>query len=58
MRITCRTAMLCGLMFLSATTLRAQGPEEASLAPPGPYMLFLVNDRGVPSQAKIVTIGR
>jgi len=41
-----------------ATTLRAQGPEEASLAPPGPYMLFLVNDRGVPSQAKIVTIAR
>ena len=30
MRITCRTAMLCGLMFLSATTLRAQAPVDLS----------------------------
>ncbi len=40
-----------------ATTLRAAGPANANLAPPGPYMLFLVNDQGVPSQAKIVTVG-
>ena len=39
-----------------ATTLRAAGPANANLAPPGPYMLFLVNDQGVPSQAKIVTV--
>jgi hypothetical protein len=41
-----------------ATTLRAQGPGNANLAPPGPYMLFLINDRGVPSQARMLTIHR
>jgi hypothetical protein len=40
-----------------ATTLRATGPANANLAPPGPYMLFLINDKGVPSQARIVTVG-
>jgi hypothetical protein len=27
------------------------------LAPPGPYMLFLISGSGVPSVAKIVTVG-
>ncbi|MFL5493416.1 MAG: galactose oxidase-like domain-containing protein [Gemmatimonadales bacterium] len=27
------------------------------MAPPGPYMLFLVNAKGVPSKAKMVTVG-
>jgi hypothetical protein len=40
-----------------ATTLQAAGPGSANVAPPGPYMLFLVNDRGVPSQAKMVRVG-
>jgi hypothetical protein len=40
-----------------ATTLRAAGPTNAKLAPPGPYMLFLVNDKGVPSRARILTVG-
>jgi hypothetical protein len=40
-----------------ATTLRGDGPGDPNVAPPGPYMLFLVNDRGVPSQAKLVTVG-
>ena len=40
-----------------ATTLGAEGPANANLAPPGPYMLFLVNSRGVPSVAKMVTVG-
>ena len=40
-----------------ATTLQAAGPANANLAPPGPYMLFLINDKGVPSQARIVTVG-
>jgi hypothetical protein len=31
-------------------------PKEAAIAPPGPYMLFLVDDRGVPSAAKIVDV--
>jgi Domain of unknown function (DUF1929)/Glyoxal oxidase N-terminus/Divergent InlB B-repeat domain len=38
-------------------TVRATGPESANLAPPGPYMLFLINESGVPSVAKMVTIG-
>ena len=40
-----------------ATTLQAAGPANHNVAPPGPYMLFLINDRGVPSQAKMLTIG-
>ncbi len=41
-----------------ATSLRATGPTSASLAPPGPYMLFLINRAGVPSMAAMVTVGR
>ncbi|HEX2217501.1 MAG TPA: galactose oxidase-like domain-containing protein [Gemmatimonadales bacterium] len=40
-----------------ATTLRAAGPASASLATPGPYMLFLLNSKGVPSVARMVTVG-
>lgn len=40
-----------------AGTLQAAAPATARLAPPGPYMLFLVNSRGVPSTAKILTLG-
>ncbi len=40
-----------------ATTISAAGPTNANLAPPGPYMLFLVNATGVPSKAKMVTVG-
>ncbi|GAA4889176.1 kelch motif-containing protein [Actinomycetospora straminea] len=32
-------------------------PENPALTPPGPYMLFLVDDRGVPSEARMVTVG-
>jgi hypothetical protein len=42
----------------SATTVSAQAPPNANLAPPGPYMLFLINGSGVPSVAKIVTVGQ
>ncbi|HEY9507171.1 MAG TPA: galactose oxidase-like domain-containing protein [Gemmatimonadales bacterium] len=41
----------------SATTLRAAGPSAAALAPPGPYMLFLLSARGVPSMARMVLVG-
>ena len=41
----------------SATTLRAAGPTSANLAPPGPYMLFLLSPQGVPSVARMVTVG-
>jgi hypothetical protein len=40
-----------------STSLTAAGPTSANLAPPGPYMLFLVSGSGVPSRAKMVTIG-
>jgi hypothetical protein len=40
-----------------ATTLAAVGPAGPNLAPPGPYMLFLVNQKGVPSKARMVTVG-
>ena len=41
----------------SSTSIRAVGPSNARLAPPGPYMLFLINGSGVPSVAKTVMIG-
>jgi hypothetical protein len=41
----------------SATTLLAQAPGSANLAPPGPYMLFLLSPTGVPSLAKMVMVG-
>lgn len=41
----------------NATTLTAVAPARGALAPPGPYMLFLINGAGVPSVAKIVTVG-
>ena len=41
----------------SSTRLNALGPANANLAPPGPYMLFLINQSGVPSVAKMVTVG-
>jgi hypothetical protein len=40
-----------------ATSIQAAGPTNANLAPPGPYLLFLINASGVPSVAKIVMIG-
>jgi hypothetical protein len=47
------------LTFLatSSTSIRAVAPTNANLAPPGPYMLFLINGSGVPSTAKMVTVG-
>jgi hypothetical protein len=40
----------------SGTSLRVTTPSGANLAPPGAYMLFLVNASGVPSVAQIVTL--
>ncbi|KAM7206112.1 hypothetical protein V8F20_002894 [Naviculisporaceae sp. PSN 640] len=37
-------------------TLSVQAPGNANLAPPGHYMLFVVDRRGVPSVAKIMRI--
>ena len=42
----------------TSTSVSSVGPVTANLAPPGPYMLFLINDAGVPSVAKIVMVGQ
>jgi hypothetical protein len=31
-------------------------PTDPAIAPPGPYMLFLVNGNGVPSVARIMRL--
>jgi galactose oxidase-like protein len=38
-------------------SLTLQGPGGPSLAPPGYYMLFLLNARGVPSVARFIRLG-
>jgi hypothetical protein len=40
----------------SGTTVGATAPPNPNVAPPGPYMLFLINASGVPSVAKIVMV--
>jgi WD40 repeat protein len=47
------------LTFAAAgsTTVSATAPAGGNLAPPGPYMLFLINGSGVPSKAAMVTVG-
>ena len=37
--------------------LRVNTPANGNVAPPGHYMLFLINNAGVPSVAKIIKIG-
>jgi hypothetical protein len=55
-----QSQMIYHLSFGTAgpTTLTAVAPANPNLAPPGPYLLFLINGAGVPSIAKIVTVGR
>jgi hypothetical protein len=38
-------------------TLTVQAPASGALAPPGNYMVFIVNSAGVPSVASIVNVG-
>jgi hypothetical protein len=40
----------------TATTVTVTSPENANLAPPGYYMLFVVNGDGVPSVARMVQV--
>jgi Domain of unknown function (DUF1929)/PKD domain len=39
-----------------AGSIRATGPANANIAPPGPYMLFVINSAGVPSVARMVPV--
>jgi hypothetical protein len=41
----------------NAGSLTVQAPANANLAPPGYYMLFIVNGNGVPSTAAWVQFG-
>jgi hypothetical protein len=41
---------------MSHTSVMVQAPPDANIAPPGFYMLFVLNRRGVPSVAKWVQI--
>ena len=40
----------------SGNTLSVKAPVSGGVAPPGPYMLFIVDDQGVPSVATWVTV--
>jgi hypothetical protein len=48
---------LVGLSFTtSGQTLTLTGPPNGNVAPPGAYLLFLVNTNGVPSIGQVVTV--
>jgi hypothetical protein len=42
----------------SGTTITATGPPSSGVAPPGYYMLFVVDANGVPSVAKMVQVAK
>ena len=42
----------------SGTTLTVTGPASGGVAPPGCYMLFVVDSAGVPSVARMVQVGK
>jgi hypothetical protein len=42
----------------NGSTLSVQAPASSALAPPGYYMLFIVNDKGVPSVASMVQMSQ
>ena len=49
---------LVGLNFTTAAgVLTVKAPANGNLAPPGYYLLFIVNDKGVPSVGKFVHVG-
>jgi len=48
---------LVGLSFTAGTgVLNVAGPPDGNVAPPGYYMLFLVNSAGVPSVARFIRV--
>jgi hypothetical protein len=49
--------ILLSIMDRSVNTLKLSTPKDGSWAPPGHYMLFVVNNDGVPSVGKIIQVG-
>jgi len=48
---------LIGLNFgTDGQTIGIAAPPNANIAPPGPYLLFVVDKNGVPSVGKMVTV--
>jgi hypothetical protein len=48
---------LIGLNFaVNGTTVGIAGPPNSNIAPPGPYLLFLVDKNGVPSIGQLVMV--
>jgi len=46
------------LMFsLGSGAVHVTAPAQANVAPPGPYMLFILNGQGIPSVARIIQLG-
>jgi hypothetical protein len=41
----------------TADGLRVTAPASGALAPPGPYLLTLLNEAGVPSVARVILVG-
>ena len=53
----CSDVRLCmRTQVTSATSVSALAPPDATIAPPGYYMLFLVSTKGTPSVAKFVSL--
>jgi len=44
------------IVGVTATTVQVRAPSSASVAPPGPWMLFLLNAAGVPSVARFIDL--
>jgi hypothetical protein len=41
---------------VETTSITATAPANANIAPPGPYMLFIIDANGVPSNARMVSV--
>jgi hypothetical protein len=40
----------------TANGVNVTAPANSNLAPPGPYLVFILNRNGVPSEGKVITI--
>ena len=50
---------LVGMSFTAGSgSLTVTAPPNSKIAPPGYYMLFLINNNGVPSVAELCSVER